>query len=124
MKGGTSLTQGYCGQAEVDVRQGALGIIWTRLKRVCQLGNVFCATSLDIGTPFVPLYTQRLQRRRLTVVEATVEGVVEATVEGVVEATMEGMVEATVEGVGDSSIIVICMNYGLSCSMCEQCFNL
>ena len=106
MKGGTSLTQGYCGQAEVDGRQGALGMIWMRPKRVGQLGNVFCATSLDTGTPYVPLSTQRLQRRRLTVVEATEEGVGGEELEG------------------DSSKLVICMNYGLSCSMAEQCFYL
>jgi hypothetical protein len=82
MKDGTSLTQDHCGRTEVDGRQGALEMIWMKQKRVVQLGNVFCATNLDTGTPYVPLSTQQLQRRRLTVGEATEEGVGGEEIEG------------------------------------------
>jgi hypothetical protein len=41
------------------------------LKLVVQLGNIFCAINLTIGTRIVPLTTQQL---RLTVVGATEDG--------------------------------------------------
>jgi hypothetical protein len=69
-------------------------MIWMKQKRVVQLGNVFSATNLDTGTPYVPLSTQQLQRRRLTE-----EG--EATEEGVGGEELEG----------DSRKFVIFINY-------------
>jgi hypothetical protein len=56
--------------------------------------------------PDVPLSTQRLQQRRLTVVKAIEEGVGAEELER------------------DTSQFVICMNNGLICTMSEQCFNL
>ena len=53
MKGDIFQTQGYCGQAEVDASRSASGMIWMNLKPEGQLGNVFYAVNLVIGTRIV-----------------------------------------------------------------------